>query len=93
MHPAGLKIEIEGAIYRNQVEFNTFKFAFNENITEDFKKRLTDHEYYNKANNEFDMVKLKKELAQMYSNLKQKQLQLDAIDIYKDIDGVFCVHA
>lgn len=32
MHPKGLRIEIEGAIYRNQVEFNTFKFAFIEKL-------------------------------------------------------------
>lgn len=38
------------------------------------------------------MPKLKEELSLQYKKLKQKQLQLDSIDVYKDIDNVFCVY-
>lgn len=90
MHPEGLKIEIESAIYRNSVEPYAFKFSFIEKLEKEFALRLTDETYYEKK--PFDMETLQKELAAKYKYLKDKQCSLDSIDVYKGIDNVFCVH-
>lgn len=90
MNPIGLRIEIEGAIWRNQVEPFSFKMAFNENLSEDFKRKILEVDYYER--NPFNMQTLKKELAEKYKILREKQLSLDSIDVYKGIDNVFCLH-
>lgn len=56
MHPEGLKIEIESAIYRNSVEPYAFKFSFIEKLEKEFALRLTDETYYEKK--PFDMETL-----------------------------------
>ena len=38
------------------------------------------------------MKALKEDLASKYHILKEKQLSLDSIDVYKGIDNIFCFH-
>ena len=58
-HPEGLDIEIESAMWRNQVEEQTFKFTFIEDLNDTFAHRLTDKDHYKKISDEFSMKDFK----------------------------------
>lgn len=58
-NPKGLDIEIEAAMWRNQVEEQTFKMTFIENINNELKARLTDKAFYEKQKEDFKMQSYK----------------------------------
>jgi hypothetical protein len=58
-HPEGLDIEIESTMWRNQVEEQTFKFTFIEDLNDTFAHRLIDKDHYKKISDEFSMKDFK----------------------------------
>lgn len=54
-HPPGLDVEIEAAMWRNQVEEQTFKFSFIEELNDTFSCRMYDKDHYTKISDEFSM--------------------------------------
>jgi len=58
-NPQGLDLEIEAAMWRNQVEPETFKFTFIEELQRDISERLLNSNYYSNMEQSFKMNKYK----------------------------------
>eukprot|EP00347_Sterkiella_histriomuscorum_P018466 403345412 len=93
-NPDGLDLEIEGAMWRNQVEVGTFKFTFIEEINSKMSERLLDNNYYNRdGNQKFDMKNYQKELDSFKKSIQGKRSSLNKLDIYNNDYDVFGLHS
>ena len=54
-NPHGLDLEIEAAMWRNQIEEQTFKFNFIEDINTELKMRLSNPKFYSTQDQNFEM--------------------------------------
>ncbi|CDW84101.1 UNKNOWN [Stylonychia lemnae] len=75
-HPAGLDLEIEAVLWRNQIEEEYFKLQFFEELLPVTYDKFTDSNFYEKEGNEFKMEALKKESILYEKKLKLKQEKL-----------------
>lgn len=70
-NPKGLELEIEAALWRNQIDDEKFKISFIEELSEEIEKSLSDKNYYDKV--EFTMSELKSSLKVLNRSIKLKQ--------------------
>ncbi|CDW73934.1 UNKNOWN [Stylonychia lemnae] len=92
-HPAGLDLEIEAVLWRNQIEEEYFKLQFFEELLPVTYAKFTDSNFYEKEGNQFKMESLKKESKIYEKKLKLKQEQLKSFDPFNDDYEMFSLHA
>eukprot|EP00347_Sterkiella_histriomuscorum_P009873 403339548 len=93
-NPDGLDLEIEGAMWRNQIEPETFKFTFIEELQKDMAERLIDKDYYKRSDSKkFQMASYQKQLTGFKKSIRVRRSSLDKLDIYNYDYDMFGLHS
>ncbi|CDW75954.1 UNKNOWN [Stylonychia lemnae] len=92
-NPEGLDLEIEASMWRNQVEPETFKFTFIEELEKNMGERLLNKNYYANLDKSFKMKNYKQDISSFKASIRHRRNSLDRIDIYNNDYDMFGLHS
>eukprot|EP00347_Sterkiella_histriomuscorum_P010073 403338785 len=93
LNPEGLDLEIEAALWRNQVEQDTFKFTFIEELHKTIAQKLSDKNCYQKEESGFQMSAHRKLLLGFKNKIKTRRGTLEELDIINSGYDMFSLHS
>jgi hypothetical protein len=92
-NPDGLDLEIEGAIWRNLVEPETFKVSFIEELHPDMASRLSNKDFYKGESVQFQMKTYKEHLEKLKKQILKRRDSTGEIDLYNNDYDMFGLHS